>query len=68
MTWPIDVARSGQPIRCADKYDTECEKGSQTLLPGFGLRNRRDEFVIKCDGADEEGRGLGLKVLSLNCW
>lgn len=68
MTWPIDVARSVQPIRLADKYDTGCEKGHQTLLPGFGLRNGRDEFFTKGDGVDEEGRGLGLEVLGLNCW
>lgn len=67
-TWPVDVTRSGQPIRLADKHDTGCEKGSQTLLPGFGLRNGRDEFVTKGDRTDEEGRGLGLEVLGLNCW
>lgn len=66
-TWRVDVT-SGQPARLADKHDTGCEKGSQTLLPRFGLRNGRDEFVTKGDGTDEEGRGLGLEVLGLNCW
>lgn len=42
-----------------DNYDAGYKEKSQTLLSGFGLRNERDE-VITWDGADEEGRAVGL--------
>lgn len=42
MTWPIDTAKSGQPLRSSDKYVRE---RSQALLPGSSLRNGKDEFV-----------------------
>lgn len=46
MTWPIDTTRSGQPIRFSD-INVRHEKENQALLPGSGLRNGKDEIVIK---------------------
>lgn len=46
MTWPIDTTRSGQLIRFSD-INVRHEKENQALLPGSGLRNGKDEIVIK---------------------
>lgn len=53
MTWPVDMARRDQPIRFSG-INIRHGKENQALLPGSGLRNGKDEIVIKRDGADEE--------------
>lgn len=47
MTWPIDTTRSGQPIRFSDinvRHEKENQASGES---GSGLRNGKDEIVIK---------------------
>lgn len=47
MTWRIDTATEKWSTNKEFLTNIRCEKRSQALLPGSGLRNRKDLFVIE---------------------